>query len=92
MRMLPLPELLASESVPLRFALLSLDVEWGPKGTALAVRQMLDAGYRPEFLIIENAQAARPLLRGAGYEWQLNARYDDVFRLSDAAARRTTPR
>ena len=91
-RMLPLPELLASEAIPLRFALLSLDVEWGPKGTALAVRQMLDAGYRPEFLIIENAQATRQLLRGAGYEWQLNARYDDVFRLSEAAARRATPR
>ena len=67
--------------VPRRFALLSLDVEWGPGGVARALGGLLASGYLPEFLIVENAQSARSSLARAGYEHLLSVRYDDVFRL-----------
>lgn len=78
---LPMPKLLRRAGVPRRFALLSLDVEWGPGGVARALGGLLASGYLPEFLIVENAQSARSSLARAGYEHLLSVRYDDVFRL-----------
>ena len=84
--MLPLPLLLAREGVPRRFAFLSLDVEWGPAGTARALRAMLAHGYRPEILCVENAELfARPfVLEPAGYRKLLRVRYDTIFRLNSS--------
>ena len=80
---LPLPELLARLRVPRIFGLLSLDVEWSDVAVSHALRKLLRGGYRPEMLIVENSDKARPWLKQAyGYEHMLTARYDAVFRLA----------
>ena len=90
--MMPLVLLLKRLSVPRRFALLSLDVEWEAGTVAAALGTMFRSGYRPEFLIVENAQRARVMLRRFGYAHLLTVRDDEVYRLSqDTRPQKTRP-
>ena len=80
---IPLPYLLEFVQVPKRFSLLSIDIEWEAKNYVKVLKDVISAGWDPEFLILElrgNLNARASIVR-QGYEYLKTMRYDDIFSL-----------
>eukprot|EP00591_Stephanopyxis_turris_P009392 CAMPEP_0195515982 /NCGR_PEP_ID=MMETSP0794_2-20130614/6863_1 /TAXON_ID=515487 /ORGANISM="Stephanopyxis turris, Strain CCMP 815" /LENGTH=209 /DNA_ID=CAMNT_0040644491 /DNA_START=467 /DNA_END=1096 /DNA_ORIENTATION=+ len=75
--------LLQLANVPKRFAVLSLDAEWPQSSTFAAVKQMVKAGFRPEYMILETSgnKDGKRIMAGLGYRWITTMRYDDIYEL-----------
>ena len=76
-----LPELLRNLNVPKQFAVLSMDVEWKAMNYVKALSSTIQAGWRPEFVILELSGNihARQLIEGVGFKYLKTFRYDDIF-------------
>ena len=78
---IPLPYLLEFVRVPKHFSVLSIDIEWEAKNYVKLLKDVISAGWHPEFLILElrGNQNARASIARQGYEYLKTMRYDDIF-------------
>ena len=80
---IPLPYLLEFVQVPKHFAVLSIDIEWEAQNYVKVLKDVILAGWHPEFLILElrGDLNARASIVRQGYEYLNTMRYDDIFSL-----------